>query len=220
MYGNVAIDGPAGAGKSTAAKLVAERLGYIYIDTGAMYRALTWKVLKLGTGWDQEKIVRVAEGTKIEFKLDELGVLRTICDGTDVTREIRQHAVSQNVSRVARISGVRRRMVELQRQMAKNHPVVMDGRDIGSCVLPDAPHKFFLTASLDERARRRCRQLEEQGIDFNPEQVKNEMRVRDEMDRTREFAPLVQAPDAKLIDTGCLTLEQVVELIIKEIRGE
>ncbi|WP_366922360.1 (d)CMP kinase [Metallumcola ferriviriculae] len=220
MYGNVAIDGPAGAGKSTAARMVAERLGYIYIDTGAMYRALTWKVLNSGSRWDDEEIIRLAAVTKIEFSLDEQGGLQTICDGSDVSREIRERNVSANVSRIARIAGVRRRMVELQRRMAAQKPVVMDGRDIGSFVLPDAPHKFFLIASLEERTRRRCRQMEEQGIDFDRSQVSADIKARDEMDRSRTVAPLVQAADAKLIDTDCLTLHQVVALIIKEIRGE
>lgn len=221
MFVSVAIDGPAGAGKSTVAKIVADRLGYLYVDTGAMYRALTWKVLQEGLPFtEEEEIVRLAHDTDIELKYDERQQLRVFCDGRDVTREIRQHQVSQNVSQVARIPGVRRRMVELQRQLARTRSVVMDGRDIGSYVLPDARHKFFLTASLDERVRRRCQQLDEQNIPFDPEAIKKEIKERDEMDRSRAVAPLVKAPDARLIDTTCQTIDQVVEEIITVIRGE
>ncbi len=221
MVGNVAIDGPAGAGKSTVSKLLADELGYLYVDTGAMYRALTWKVMNQNIAMDDEvEIARAAEFTDIELKYDAQRVLRVFCDGQEVTSEIRQQVVSKNVSKVARIAAVRHHMVRLQRRMADKQPVVMDGRDIGSYVIPHAQHKFFLTASIEERARRRCQQLDEQNIPFIGEEVKKEIEVRDEMDRSREIAPLIKAPDAILLDTSCQTVEEVVDEVLKVIRGE
>ena len=221
MVGNVAIDGPAGAGKSTVSKLLADKLGYLYVDTGAMYRALTWKVMNQKIAIDDEsEIARMAELTDIDLKYDARRALQVFCDGQEVTSEIRQQAVSKNVSRVARIAAVRHHMVNLQRRMADKQPVVMDGRDIGSYVLPHAQHKFFLTASIEERARRRCQQLDEQNIPFVGEEVKKEIEDRDEMDRSREIAPLIKAPDAILLDTSCQTVEEVIDEVLKVIRGE
>jgi cytidylate kinase len=210
----IAIDGPAGAGKSTVAKLVAKRLDYLYIDTGAMYRALTLKAMKKNIPLDNwAMLTELAQETKIELvsKGDRISV---ILDGKDVTEEIRDPQVSQNVSLVALVPGVREKMVAAQRRMAENGGVVMDGRDIASVVLPQADCKIFLTASVDERAGRRCRELAEKGYQVQLNEVKDEIYRRDLLDKEREVGPLIQCADAVLIDSSGLPVEAVVEKII------
>lgn len=219
MKGNIAIDGPAGAGKSTVARQLAKRLGYLYIDTGAMYRALTWKALKKGTRvTDEAALVNLARNTSFEFKEVAPGEVSIYCDGEDVSHIIRSPEVSRLVSRVAAWPKVREEMVGLQRDLAVKGRVVMDGRDIGTCVLPEAPYKFFLTASLEERARRRWRELVAQGNNVSLEKVKQEIEERDRRDSQRAVAPLRPAPDAIIIDTSNLTPEEVTEHILKIIR--
>jgi len=219
VKGNIAIDGPAGAGKSTVARQLAKRLGYLYIDTGAMYRALTWKALKEGTRvTDEAALVNLARNTSFEFKEVAPGEVSIYCDGEDVSHIIRSPEVSRLVSRVAAWPKVREEMVGLQRDLAVRGRVVMDGRDIGTCVLPEAPYKFFLTASLEERARRRWRELAAQGNNVSLEKVKQEIEERDRRDSQRAVAPLQPAPDAIIIDTTNLTPEEVTEHILKIIR--
>ncbi|HHT63381.1 MAG: (d)CMP kinase [Bacillota bacterium] len=210
----IAIDGPAGAGKSTVARQVAKRLNYLYIDTGAMYRALTLKALKMHiplTDWDL--LTKLAQETKIEL-LSKNDKIIVICDGQDVSEEIRKPEVSQNVSLVALIPGVREKMVEAQRQMAKKGGVVMDGRDIATVVLPQADCKVFLTASVEERALRRYKELVEKGYQEPLDKVKEDIYRRDLLDKEREVGPLMQSPDAVLIDSTGLSIETVVEKIL------
>lgn len=211
----IAIDGPAGAGKSTIAKHVSKTLGIIYLDTGAMYRTVALKAIQGGVGTlDREKLSKLVQNLdlKIEF-LD--GMQRIYLDGEDVSEKIRTPGVSKGASEVATIPEVRVAMVELQRAIARGKSVVMDGRDIGSHVLPDAEVKVFLTASLNERAKRRY--LEQSGKDGGSstlEDVKSGIEYRDKNDSGRDFAPLVKAGDAVEIDTTELTIEDAAEKIM------
>ncbi len=213
----IAIDGPAGAGKSSVAKVLAKRLNCIYLDTGAMYRAVTWLAMQQQVDvTDLMGIARLLETLQLEFK-EEQGVQHLYCNGTDVTEAIRSPQVSANVSAVAMIPLVRETLVAQQQHIAANCDVLMDGRDIGTTVLPDAQYKFFLTASLEERARRRYLELKEKGVDANMEQIKADIALRDQKDSQREVSPLVQAPDAELIDTSNLSFDEVVEKLFDKI---
>lgn len=203
----IAIDGPAGAGKSTVSKICAARLGYTYIDTGAMYRAVALKVLQSGKPLNEE-LVR-----GIDIKLDEAA--RVFLDGHEVTKEIRTPEVSRGASDVATVGYVRQRLTELQRKMAAQGSVIMDGRDIGTQVLPNADLKIFLTASVEERARRRFDELKAKGIAADSAQVVKEIIFRDKQDSEREIAPLAQAEDAILLDSTHLTIEEVVAEILR-----
>lgn len=209
----VAIDGPAGAGKSTVARQVSKEIGYIYIDTGAMYRALTLKALRLGIPMDDEAaLTRLATETDIKLTYQDHTQL-IIMDSENVSQEIRTPFVTQNVSFVAKVAGVRIEMVRLQRELARGGGVVMDGRDIGSYVLPDAECKIYLTATPAERARRRAKDLIAAGFEVNLTQLEKEIAARDEIDSTREMAPLIKAEDAIMVDTSDMTFSEVVEKI-------
>ncbi len=213
----IAIDGTAASGKSTTAKLLAERLGLLPVDTGAMYRAITLKALKLGIPIeDRESIERMAQETEISQKLID-GKVRTFLDGKDVTSELRTPEVDRAVSIVSSYPGVRKRLVELQREIAKSGKVILEGRDIGTVVLPDAPLKIFMDASLEERARRRLRDLRNAGVDIDFEAVMEDLKRRDEFDSGRDIAPLKKAEDAIFIDTTNLTIEEQVQIILEEI---
>lgn len=203
----IAVDGPAGAGKSTVSKIVAARLGYTYIDTGAMYRAVALKVLQSGKPLSEELV------SGIEIKLDEAA--RVFLDGREVTKEIRTPEVSRGASDVATVGYVRKKLTELQREMAAKGSVIMDGRDIGTQVLPNADLKIFLTASVEERARRRLEELKLKGIDADFAQVVKEISLRDKQDSEREIAPLAQAEDAILLDSTRLTIDEVVAEILR-----
>ena len=211
----IAIDGPAGAGKSTVARLVAERLGYTYIDTGAMYRAVTWDTIRRGiSAGDAEKTAAVARA--INLQLATLaGKTLVKVDDTDITDAIRTPEISRLVSEISKTGGVREAMVHLQRQLAGLGGVVMDGRDIGTHVLPDADIKIFLTASIAERARRRWRELTDKGYAVDRDELQEEIACRDKADCERAIAPLVQAADAVLVDTTDLTIPQAVETILQ-----
>ncbi|RUS48151.1 (d)CMP kinase [Cohnella sp. AR92] len=211
---NIAIDGPAGAGKSTVARLVANALQYIYVDTGAMYRAVTMIALERGLSSDNEReIGRLANELEIELLPGE-GGQRVLVDGADVTGRLRTLDVNRNVSAIAAIEAVRKRMADLQRKMAAAKGVVMDGRDIGTHVLPDAELKVFLTASPRERAERRFRELgDNPGITLD--QLELDIAERDRKDQEREFAPLVQAPDARFVDSTGWSIDQVAEQIVE-----
>lgn len=209
---NIALDGPAGAGKSTVARLVAKELEFIYVDTGAMYRAVTWKVLKAGIPLtDTDAISALAAETRISLKPGPSGQTVTV-DGTDVTELIRSTEINQHVSLVAAIPRVREVLVRLQKQMAAGKGVVMDGRDIGTSVLPDAEVKVYLTASARKRAERRYLELSDP--DMTLEELEQDIERRDQLDRQRKISPLCQAADAVLLDSTDMTLEQVVHAVL------
>jgi cytidylate kinase len=211
----IAIDGPAGAGKSTVARLVAERLGYTYIDTGAMYRAVTWDTMRRGiAAADAGQVAAVARAINLQLAT-VAGKTLVKVDDTDITDAIRTPEVSRLVAEVSKNGGVREAMVHLQRQLAGLGGVVMDGRDIGTHVLPDADIKIFLTASIAERARRRWRELTDKGFAVDLKELQDEIAGRDKADCERAIAPLVQAADAVLVDTTDLTIPQAVETILK-----
>lgn len=213
----VAIDGPAGAGKSTIAKLVAEQLGYAYIDTGAMYRSVTWKFLQTKEAFNEQLISELAEKMVIEFR-PEAKVNRVFVDGVEVTEAIRKSEVTCNVSKVAAIGSVREAMVDQQRRMGEAGGVLMDGRDIGTVVFPNADLKIFLTATVEERARRRYKELTEKGESIDLAKLQQEIAERDKQDSEREISPLRQAEDALLLDSSDMTIAQVAEFIIKLVQ--
>ena len=213
----IAIDGPAGSGKSTIAKLVARRLDYLYIDTGAMYRAITWKALQENIDLkDEEALVRLAQRTEILFK-EEGDNLKVYVDGQNVTREIRVPQVTNNVFYLAGLAGVRERMVNLQREMGNGGGVVVEGRDIGTVVFPRADYKFYLDASLQERTRRRFEELISRGHKVELTEVEEEIKARDGEDKGREIAPLKIAEGAVAIDSTEMRIEEEVEAILKHI---
>jgi len=214
----IAIDGPAASGKSTTAKLLAQKLGLVPIDTGAMYRAVTLKVLRLGIDPnDEEAVVKVARDSNI-WQECQNGKLVTYLDGEDVSEAIRSPEVSENVSIVARYPGVRKVLVELQRKLARYGGVVVEGRDIGTYVLPDADLKVFMKASIEERVKRRVREMREKGIEVSEEEVRKELEMRDEIDSGRAFAPLKPAEDAFILDTTNLTIDEQVNKIVEKIK--
>lgn len=214
----IAIDGPAGAGKSSVAKAVARAFSIAYLDTGAMYRALGLRALESGvsTG-DEEGVGRIMESVRIAVA-NESGNQRVYLDGRDVTGEIRTAEVSRAASDVSRFPRVRERMVEMQQAIAARESVVMDGRDIGTHVMPFADCKFYLTASVEERARRRFRELTARGAAADYDDLRREIAQRDRQDMSREHAPLRQAPDAVLIDTTPMSEDAVIEKVIALVR--
>ncbi|WP_377888774.1 (d)CMP kinase [Alkalihalobacillus sp. R86527] len=211
---NIAIDGPAGAGKSTVARRVADKLSFLYIDTGAMYRALTYKAIENNANLEDGPVLKqLLDKTEIDLQLGEKDQ-HVLIDNIDVTEDIRSSEVTNNVSFVARQSEVRVEMVKRQQLLAEKGGVVMDGRDIGTHVLPQAELKVFLSASVEERAARRYKELIDNGIQANYEQIKEEIALRDKRDSEREVAPLVKANDAVEIDTTTMTISEVVHHIL------
>ena len=211
----IAIDGPASAGKSTVAKLVAKKLNYIYCDTGAMYRCVTLKALnqKLDLN-DETKIEDMLKSTKIDFKPGN-PVQKVFLDGMEVTEDIRQNDVTRNVSTIAAQKAVRAILTKWQRHLAEDGGIVMDGRDIGSAVLPNAQVKIFLVASVDERAQRRYKENKSKGIPTDLEQLKKDIALRDHKDSTRKISPLTKAADAIEIDTTSMSIDDVVNEILQ-----
>ena len=210
----IAIDGPAGAGKSTVARQVAQQLGFVYVDTGAMYRAVTWRALCGGLDpTDAAAVSELAARIDVRFAKSPVG-LRIMADGEDVTEAIRTPAVTAAVARVSQIPTVRRAMVRLQRELAAAGGAVLDGRDIGTVVVPDACCKIFLTATAAERARRRWLEMREKGFEPELAELRREMEERDRQDSERELAPLIQATDAVALDTTGLGIEAVVDRIV------
>ena len=209
---NIAIDGPAGAGKSTIAKKVAKELSFIYVDTGAMYRAMALYLLEKGISGD-EKISEACHDADISIRY-ESGEQQVILNGKNVTAFLRKEEVGNMASVSSANPEVRAHLLKLQRNLAAENNVVMDGRDIGTCVLPGADVKIYLTASVETRAKRRYDELKEKGEDCNLEEIAHDIEERDHRDMTREIAPLKQAEDAVLVDSSHMTIEEVVKAIV------
>lgn len=212
---NIAIDGPAGAGKSTIAKQAAKKLGFVYVDTGAMYRTMALYFIRLGIDSGNEAAIAAAcQDVDVTIRYED-GAQQVILNGENVSGLIRTEEVGRMASAVSVYMPVRDKLVELQRQLAKKTSVIMDGRDIGTCVLPDAPAKIYLTASVEVRARRRFNELLEKGVECDIREIEADIEDRDYRDMHREHSPLKQADDAVLLDSSHMTIEQVVDSIIK-----
>jgi CMP/dCMP kinase len=211
----IAIDGPVGSGKSTLARRVAELLGYVYVDTGAMYRALAFKALRNGLALDghDENLVALARATRVDLRAED-GTQRVLLDQDDVTAAIRTPEVSQAASKIAVNPGVRQVLVAEQRRAGEQGGVVMEGRDIGSVVFPDAQLKIFLTASPETRADRRWREHQQKGDDINLQRTLEEIRERDRRDLQRSTSPLVRAADAVVVDSTAMDPEEVARLVV------
>ena len=212
---NIAIDGPAGAGKSSIAKLVAKRMNYVYVDTGAMFRTMAYYFMN--ENMDVAKEEAVTENCdKIDISIQyQEGEQHIFLNGTDVSSEIRREEVGKAASVIAKYPAVRTKLLNLQREIAAKNDVIMDGRDIGTVVLPQAECKVYLTASSRERARRRCKELQEKGEVCDLNEIEKDIIARDEQDMSREIAPLKQAEDATLVDSSDMTIEQVVSCILE-----
>lgn len=216
---SIAIDGPAGSGKSTVAKQIAKKLNIVYIDTGAMYRAVGLYCLRNGIDYDDsEKVNVVLENINITIELLK-GEQRIYLNGENVTQEVRTQQAGKAASAVGTILAVREKLVQLQRELSKGQNVIMDGRDIGTNVLPDATVKIYLDASVEQRTKRRCNELEQKGEHYNVEQVKKEIIQRDENDKNRKYNPLKKAEDAFVIDSSCMSVEQVVDRIFNIVNS-
>jgi cytidylate kinase len=214
----IAIDGPAGSGKSTSAKLIAKKLGYLYIDTGAMYRAVTFHALQNEAIENETRIVELARKCSIDLDYKD-GEVIVLLNDKDISKEIRSVEINAHVSDVSKIREIRNLMVKKQRKMgAKGEGVVMEGRDIGTVVFPDADVKIFLTAALDTRANRRANEYIENGSNVNVDEIKNNLLNRDKIDSSRNDSPLIKADDAIEVNTTTTTIEQQVNLILEEAK--
>ena len=214
---SIAIDGPAGAGKSTIAKMVAKKLGYIYVDTGATYRAIAYELVRTGVDIEDEKaLTDTCAKMKIEIKYKD-GVQQVYMNGENVTPYLRTEETGNMASKSSAKAPVRAALLDIQRDMALEHNVVMDGRDIGTNVLPNAETKIYLTASADERANRRYKELTEKGETADFDKIKADIIERDERDMNRDIAPLKQAEDAVLVDSSDMTIDEVVDIILSYV---
>ena len=219
LFHAVAIDGPSGAGKSTLARRVAKELHFLYVDTGAIYRSIGWYALQQGAALDRaESVAALLPDLNVEVRYGEDGLQHMVVNDRDVTEEIRSPEVSAAASQVAAVPEVRAYLLDMQRDLARTHDVIMDGRDIGTVVLPEADCKIFLTASDEARAARRCQELAQRGTPVAYEDVLSDMRRRDEKDRTRAAAPLRQAEDAVVLDTSELDFEDSAQALLRLIR--
>ena len=219
----IAIDGPAAVGKSTMGKLIARELGFLYIDTGAIYRAITWKVLKSNISLNDENIIsNLVSNTCVTIEKANCKSLNDyyhiFVDGEDITEEIRNPRIDQNVSQIARLPKIRKQLICLQRKLAKKGNIIMEGRDIGSIILPQADIKFYFTASEEERIKRRYKELINKGYSIDYEEVKKQIIQRDKIDSKRKYAPLIKAKDAILIDSTKKSIEEVKDKILKIIK--
>ena len=220
-FKSIAVDGPSGAGKSTLAKMLAEALGYLYVDTGAVYRTLGLFAYQNGVEpTDAAAVTAILDRARIELRHGDDGYQHTYLDGADVSHDIRRPEISKYASAVSAIPEVRAFLLDMQRDLARTHNVIMDGRDIGTVVLPDAAVKIFLTASAEERARRRHKELLERGHDTDFETVLHDIEKRDHDDSTRSAAPLKQAEDAILVDTTGISLEESLQVLLQTIGGK
>jgi cytidylate kinase len=218
MCYSIAIDGPSGAGKSTIADALAKRLGILHLDTGAMYRAIALKTIRLGIDFnDENTISKVLQDTEIDVKFEN-GLQMIFLDGENVNSQIRVHEISQAAAKISTLNSVRTVLANAQRNIAQKYNMVVDGRDIGTNVLPCAKYKFFLTADDNIRAERRYQELKSRGQEIDFETVLNDIKQRDQMDTTREFSPLKRAEDAVLIDSSNLTPLQVVDTMLSHIK--
>ena len=221
QFYSVAIDGPSGAGKSTLARRAAARLNFRYVDTGAIYRAVGYHMALMGVGpRDKDGITRLIDDVNIRIEYPDDGIQHMILNGRDITGEIRTPEMSLYASGVSALPCVREYLLDMQRALARTHSVIMDGRDIGTVVLPDADVKIFLTASPEKRAERRYAELREKGEKATLAKVLDEMRLRDRQDTTRDIAPLRCAPDAVRLDTSDMTLDESEEAILRIVRGK
>ena len=215
---NVAIDGPAGAGKSTIAKLVAKEKGYIYVDTGAMYRGLAIHFLKKGIDPEnKEAVAKACQDAEVTIGYEN-GIQQIYLNGENVTEMLRTEEVGNMASKTSAIPEVREKLLDLQRSLAREKDVIMDGRDIGTNILPDADVKIYLTASVETRAERRYKELKEKGEKCDLAEISRDIRARDERDMTREIAPLKKAEDAVLVDSSDMTIKEVVDEICRHCR--
>lgn len=219
----IAIDGPAAVGKSTMGKIIARELGFLYIDTGAIYRAITWKVLKNNINvYDEDTISNLVSNTYITIEKKNRNSLKgyynIFIDGEDVTEEIRSPKIDQNVSQIAKLPKIRKQLIYLQRKLAKKGNIIMEGRDIGSVILPQADIKLYFTASEEERIKRRYKELVDKGYNIDYKEVKKQIVQRDEIDSKRKYAPLIKAKDAILIDSTEKSIEEVKDKILKTIK--
>ena len=210
----IAIDGPSGAGKSTVAKLLSKELGFEYIDTGAMYRALAYKAYQQNIDINENDIEEMLKTTNITYYDNQIYL-----DGENIAKQIREEVISKVSSKISALKNVREKMVELQRKIAADKNVILDGRDIGTIVFPNADYKFFITASMEERAKRRFEQLKANNIEADYKIVLQDIIKRDENDSTRQFSPLRMAEDALLIDTTNLDIQSVIKTIAQYIGG-
>ena len=216
----IAIDGPSAAGKSTIGKAVARKYGLTYIDTGAMYRAAAWLAQRMGIEWsDEEALVNLIESKPIVIDMEDDSI-RVMIDGHEVTHLIRSPEIGSGASIISALPGVKRSMIRMQQKMGDAGGVVMDGRDIGTFVFPQADYKFYLDASAEARGMRRYRELKEKGMDVFLEEIITSMKARDHNDSKRPFAPLMIAPDAEIIDTTDLSIQQVMEIMIRRIEED
>ena len=219
----IAIDGPAAVGKSTMGKLIARELGFLYIDTGAIYRAITWKVLKNSVNVSDENMIsNLVSNTCVTIEKANCKSLNDyyhiFVDGEDVTEEIRNPRIDQNVSQIARLPKIRKQLIYLQRKLAEKGNIVMEGRDIGSIILPQSDIKFYFTASEEERIKRRYKELISKGYSMDYEEVKKQIMQRDKIDSKRKYAPLIRAKDAILIDSTEKSIEEVKDKILKILK--
>lgn len=214
----ITIDGPAGAGKTSIAKIVSRKLGYNYIDTGAMYRAISWKAFREKIDLKaKEKLIKMVRNTKIELK-NRAGMVRVYLNGKDITNKIRNKRLAEGASILATVPEVREQLMKIQRRMGSSGGIVVEGRDIGTVVFPRADYKFYLDASIKERALRRYRELKVKGEEGQLAELEKAIRSRDKRDRTRGVAPLKVARDAVVIDSTDMSKKEVVEFILKRIQ--
>ncbi len=217
----VVIDGPAGAGKSTVAKMVAKKLGFAFMDTGAMYRALTVKALRAKLNLeDEQALIKLAEVTHIDLVNEPGKPLKVTLDGEDVSETIRSTDVTNNTFYIARTSGVRHVMLEWQRRMGREQSMVGDGRDLGTVVFPDAAYKFYLDADFDIRCQRRIDELKAKGQSVDEQALKADLAERDHKDFTRKAGPLKKADDAIIIDSTSMSIDEVVDLIVRRVQSK